>query len=148
LEGNPFVDRVALLRRGSPGAILESLRDVRAERYDFAVDFQGLVKSAVVASAARPERIYGFHQSQVREKLAALFYSNKATSRAAHVVDKNLDLAGAAGAGTVLKSFPLPPGRQEAPLPGGPYVLACPLAGWRSKQWPPEYYGELAARLR
>jgi heptosyltransferase-1 len=28
------------------------------------------------------------------------------------------------------------------------FVLACPLAGWRSKQWLPEFYGELAARLR
>jgi heptosyltransferase-1 len=27
-------------------------------------------------------------------------------------------------------------------------VLASPLAGWRAKQWPIEYYGELATRLR
>lgn len=148
LEGNPFVDRVALFRRGGPGTILESCRRLRQERYDFAVDFQGLIKSALVASVARPDRIFGFHQSQAREKLAALFYSHKTLSRAAHVVDRNLDLAAAAGAGTILKKFPLPAGRQESPLPGGPFVLACPLAGWRSKQWPPEFYGELAARLR
>ncbi|HWQ57112.1 MAG TPA: glycosyltransferase family 9 protein [Bryobacteraceae bacterium] len=148
LEGNPFVDRVALLNRDSPGAIFESCRELRTERYDMAVDFQGLIKSALVASVARPERIYGFHQSQVREKLAALVYSNKTMSRSVHVVDKALDLAADAGAGTTVKKFPLPSGRQESPLPGGPFVLACPLAGWRSKQWPPEYYGELAVRLR
>lgn len=148
LEGNPFIDRVVLFRRGNPRAVLESCAQLRAERYDLAVDFQGLVKSAVVASLSRAERIHGFHQSQAREKLAALFYSNKTLSRSAHVVDRNLDLASAAGAGALVKTFPLPPGRQEAPLPGGPFVLAFPLAGWRSKQWPPEYYGELAARLR
>jgi heptosyltransferase-1 len=44
--------------------------------------------------------------------------------------------------------FPLPPGRPEGVLPGGEFVLASPLAGWRSKQWPMEHYRELAARLR
>jgi heptosyltransferase-1 len=32
-------------------------------------------------------------------------------------------------------------------LPQGPFVLACPLAGWGSKQWPLEYFAELAGRL-
>jgi len=34
-------------------------------------------------------------KSQLRERAAALFYSNKTVSRAAHVVDKNLELAAA-----------------------------------------------------
>jgi heptosyltransferase I len=148
LDGNPFVDRVVPFRRGSLREILETRRQLRSERYDLAVDFQGLIKSALAASAARPERIFGFHQSQVREKLAGLFYSDRVRSRSAHVVDQNLDLAAAAGARAMLKTFPLPPGRQESTLPGGPFVLACPLAGWRSKQWPAEYYRELAVRLR
>jgi heptosyltransferase-1 len=109
LEGNPFVDRVALLRRGSPRLILESCRDLRASRYDFAVDFQGLIKSALVSSVVRAERIFGFHQSQVRERAAALVYSNKVSSHSIHVVDRNLDLAKAAGAGALLRSFQEPP---------------------------------------
>src|ERR1035441_3877567 len=59
LDGNPFVDRLVLLRRDTLSGLRESWRSLRAERYDFAVDFQGLIKSAVVASAARPERIFG-----------------------------------------------------------------------------------------
>jgi len=148
VEGNPFVDRVAVLQRGSLAGIWQSCRALRAERYDRAVDFQGLIKSALTASVARPERIFGYHQSQAREKWAALFYSDKVTARAAHVVDRHLELAAAAGASNIVRKFPLPPGRQESALPEGPFVLACPLAGWRSKQWPLEYYGELAARLR
>src|SRR5208283_1290761 len=65
-----------------------------------------------------------------------------------HVVDRNLDLAAAAGANTAVRVFPLPPGRPEGQLPSGPFVLASPLAGWRSKQWPAEHYRALAARLR
>jgi heptosyltransferase-1 len=148
LEENPFVDQVAQLRRSTPGALLESCRELRAARFDFAVDFQGLVKSAMVASVARPDRIFGFHQSQVRERPAALFYSNKTLSQAVHVVDRNLDVAAAAGAKSIVRTFPLPPGRPEDELPAGDFVLACPLAGWRSKQWPLEYYSRLARRLR
>ena len=84
----------------------------------------------------------------MRERTAALFYSNKTISRSGHVVDRNLDLAVAAGASSVVRTFPLPAGRPEGELPGGTFVLACPLAGWRSKQWPLEYYGQLAVRLR
>lgn len=148
LEDNPFVDRVVLLRRGALAGLFESWRELRSFRYDFAVDFQGLVKSALVASAARPERIFGFHQSQVREPVAALFYSNKTVSRSAHKVDQNLELAAAAGAANPVYKFPLPPGRPEAELPAGEFVLASPMAGWGAKQWPLESYGALATRLR
>jgi heptosyltransferase-1 len=62
-------------------------------------------------------------------------------------VDRNLDLAAAAGARAVLKAFPLPPGQPEGELPGGDFVLASPLAGWKSKQWPIEHFGSLASGL-
>ncbi len=147
LEGNPFVDRVVPVGRESLAAVLAARRALRAERYDFAVDFQGLLKSALVASAARPQRIFGFHQSQTRERIAGLFYSDKTASSAVHVVDRNLDLAAAAGAASALKKFPLPAGRPEGELPPGEFVLASPLAGWRSKQWPPEHYRALGALI-
>jgi heptosyltransferase-1 len=46
------------------------------------------------------------------------------------------------------REFPLPPGRPEGDLPSGDFVLASPLAGWGSKQWPLDHYRSLAARLR
>jgi heptosyltransferase-1 len=148
LEGNPFVDRVTTVKRSGPGALLETWRELRRERYDLAVDFQGLIKSALVASVARPDRIYGFHNSQVRERPAAMFYSNRVRSKAVHVVDCNLELAAAAaGAASVVRTFPVPAGQQQGALPEEPFILACPLAGWRSKQWPLEYYLELARLL-
>jgi heptosyltransferase I len=150
LEANPYVDRVVLLHRHNFAGLVETRRELRATHYDFAVDFQGLLKSAMAASAASPDRLYGFHQSQVRERLAALFYSHKTLSRSAHVVDRNLDLAAACGGGMqpAKRLFPLPPGRPDADLPDGDFVLASPLAGWVSKQWPMGHYRTLAARLR
>ncbi|HUK18171.1 MAG TPA: glycosyltransferase family 9 protein [Bryobacteraceae bacterium] len=152
LEGNPFVDRVLLLRRGSAAGLMESWRDLRAARFDFAVDFQGLLKSAVVAAAARPARIFGFDAAQLRERAAALFYTDRIATTCAHVVDRNCELVGHALApGRALAcppSFPLPPGRPEGALPEGGFVLASPLAGWPSKQWPAGHYQALARRLR
>jgi|SRR5579863_96172 len=147
LEQNPYVDFVVIFERGNPGAWMRSRRKLLSQRFDFAVDFQGLVKSAVAASMARPDRIFGFHQSQVRERPAALFYSQRAMAQSAHVVDRNLELAAAAGAANLLRTFPLPPGVPEGNLPRSEFVLASPLAGWRSKQWPLAFYSRLATRL-
>jgi heptosyltransferase-1 len=148
LEDNPFVDELVPVRRDTLGNILATRRLLRSERFDFAVDFQGLLKSALVASFARPGHIFGFHQTQTRERAAGLFYSNKTISHSAHIVDRNLDLAADAGAVSTLRNFHLPAGRPEGELPSGPFVLASPLAGWGSKQWPIEHYTALAALLR
>ena len=147
LAGNPYVDAVAIFRRGSPRAWIRTWRKLRSGGFDFAIDFQGLVKSALAASMARPDRIFGFHQSQLRERAAALFYSNRTLADAAHVVDRNLELAADAGAANILRTFPLPEGSAEGELPASGFVLASPLAGWRYKQWPLMFYSRLAARL-
>jgi len=148
IEGNPFVDRVILLRRRDASGVLASWRELRSAPFDFAVDFQGLLKSAVVAAAARPQRTFGWDRSQLREAAAGVFYTYRASSAAAHVVERNLDLAAAAGAGHALRVFPLPAGRAETPLPDGAFVLASPMAGWRGKQWPIENYLALGGLLR
>jgi heptosyltransferase-1 len=151
LDDNPYVDRVVLLRRQSFAGLVETRRELRSAPCDLAVDFQGLLKSAMAGSAAHPDRFFGFHQSQVRERLAAVFYSHKTLSRAVHVVDRNLELSQACGGRWIELMepfFPLPPGRAESDLPAGDFVLASPLAGWASKQWPMDHYRALAARLR
>ena len=148
LEGNPFVDEVIPLDRTSWRSVWSALRRLRGAGIETAVDFQGLLKSALVASMARPQRLFGYHQRQARERLAALFYSDRVLTRTGHVVDRNLELAQAAGATNVLCAFPLPSGLPEGELPSGGFVLASPLAGWPGKQWPLAYYSELASLLR
>jgi heptosyltransferase-1 len=60
-------------------------------------------------------------------------------------VDKNLSavrrLIGDADAPV---EFPLPQGECSAALPAGDFVLATPVAGWGSKQWPGRHYARLA----
>jgi heptosyltransferase-1 len=146
LDGNSFVDEVIAFERTTAG-ILDLRRRLRTEQFQLAVDLQGLIQSALITAAARPDKIVGLYRSQARESLASLFYSNAVRTTAAHRVDRYLELASAAGASSIVNTFPLPPGKPEGSLPTGKFVLACPLAGWGSKQWPIEYYSELAAAL-
>ncbi len=146
LEDNPSIDRALPFDRGR-GGFFESVRALRSEAYDLAVDFQGLIKSAVVARLARPARLVGFGRAIAREGPATWLYSETVASGSTHTVDMRLDLAAAAGASNLVHAFPLPEGRAEGDLPVGDFVLASPLAGWRSKQWPIEHYRELATRL-
>ncbi len=145
LDGNPFIDRVVALDRKRPAAWLRTGRELRAHRYSLAVDFQGLIKSAVLAGMSRAESIFGFREP--REAQAAWFYSEAVDATAEHVVDRNLQLAQAAGASNLVRTFPIPPGKPEGQLPDRGFVLASPLAGWPGKQWPMEYYAELASVL-
>jgi len=148
IEGNPCLSQIILLDRTNLSSTLASLRKLRSQHFDFAVDFQGLVKSAVLASLARADRIYGFDRRAARESAASWFYSHRVPLRNYHAVERNLDLAAGAGATSLLKQFPLPAGVPEGRLPDRPFVLASPLAGWGAKQWPLEYYSELGLRLR
>ena len=147
LEGNPFVDELITIGRRTLSTVLALRRRLRSVRYDMAIDFQGLLKSAIAASFARPERIFGFHRSQSRESLAALFYSTGIKTTAHHVVDRYIELAAGAGATAIARTFFIPAGKPDGRLPTGPFVLANPLAGWGSKQWPLEYYLQLAHKL-
>jgi len=146
LEGNPFVDEVIPYERNVTG-IRAAWNALRARKFDLAVDFQGLVQSALIAAAARADRVTGFHRSQAAERWASLFYSNAVITHSAHVVEQNLELVTAAGASSILRAFPIPAGSQEDDLPDGKFVLASPLAGWGAKQWPLDYYQELAEKL-
>ncbi len=146
LEGNPFIDELIPYERTAAG-LRSAWRALRSRRFDLAVDFQGLVQSALITAAARVDRVAGFHRSQVAERWASLFYSNAVVTKSAHVVEQNLELVAAAGASSILRAFPIPAGHQEDQLPDEKFVLASPLAGWGAKQWPLEYYQDLAAKV-
>jgi len=148
LDGSGVADEILEFRRRGLRPLLATLRALRKQRYDCAVDFQGLVQSALAARLSRARRVLGFERALLREPLAALFYDACAASEAAHVIERNLDLAAAAGAAERLLEFPLPPGKPEGTLPAKPFVLASPFAGWGAKQWPLGHWLELALLVR
>src|SRR5215472_6659403 len=146
LENNRYVDEVIPFNRTRTGAA-NLWKKLRAKKFDLVVDLQGLIQSAMVAKGAGAREIVGFAREQAREKLASLAYSKRVLTEGPHRVDSYLQLARAAGAKKLLREFPLPMGLPEGSLPSGNFVLASPFAGWGSKQWPIEYYSELARSL-
>jgi ADP-heptose:LPS heptosyltransferase len=86
--------------------------------------------------------------------VAALFYTHRvAADGLAHVIDKNLRLAGTIGAPTHTREFPLMPVRSsalESLRAGGlaRYALINCGAAWPNKRWPADRFGRIAAWLR
>jgi lipopolysaccharide heptosyltransferase I len=141
--------RVAL-KQWSAARIAAAWRDVRG--FGTAIDFQGLIKSALIARASGSRVRYGFARDVIREKLAAWFVNRRvAIDKSSHVVEWNVDLARA-----FAPSITRVPQVNFAPFAAGPSgklagfdnrVVLLPGAGKPEKQWPVERFSELARRI-
>jgi lipopolysaccharide heptosyltransferase I len=166
LQGNPHLCRLVLLdtvgwRRHFTSVvtwreILDGVNELRQTPYDAAFDFQGLWKSAVVASLSRARERIGFAERWLREPSAAVLYTQRVSPAAyVHVVEQNLALVGRLGARTPRWQFPLPRneqddayvGRQLMALDSGDFIIVNPGGGWRAKCWSPENYAALIRQL-
>jgi lipopolysaccharide heptosyltransferase I len=155
------VDRAIVLERSSIAGWLDVSRRMRSVGYDVAIDFQGLMKSAILARASGAPRVIGFSIWHLREKTARPFYSEIAhpgsgpAVAADHVIHKNLSLLGALGVSDDRVQFPLAAVESRALIEvrsalgaERPFALINPGAAWPNKRWPPERFGEVAAFLQ
>jgi heptosyltransferase I len=155
LEGNPDISEVISVDRKTAGGLWGTIRKLRAARYDCAIDFQALYKSAILAYASRAPRRIGFQSSYAREGFAANFYTDRINPRGPHKVDHNLTLARHAGAGNSAPRFPFAISPEEEEVASrklaahnlDQFFVLNPGGGWRSKCWPPHRYGELHEKL-
>lgn len=141
LEGNPDLASLIPLNRRSWRSIWDARAHLRSIGFDQAYDFQGLLKSALTAWQSGARRIVGYDQT--RESLATWFYSEKRHIEAQHVADRHAALAEV----TATPEVWMPPGKEEGQLPEGPFVLGFPFGGWAAKQWPLDYFVDLARML-
>ncbi|HST52287.1 MAG TPA: glycosyltransferase family 9 protein [Pyrinomonadaceae bacterium] len=159
------VDTKALRRWPVSGETLPAtrrqLRRLRASAFDLAVDFQGLLKSALIARLSGARRRVGFARAHLREP-ASRFLLTKTVDipASAHVVMKNLALAaGALGfdapADAAAFEFPIAVSRlheREADeiieRSGEEFAILNPGGGWPTKLWDAGRYGALADALR
>ncbi|HEX3107995.1 MAG TPA: glycosyltransferase family 9 protein [Thermoanaerobaculia bacterium] len=110
--------------------------------FDVAIDFQGLIKSALLARASGAKERIGFASEYIKEKPASWFLTRKvAIDPSAHVVDWNLQLAGVTM--PEVDFFPFAKGELDS---DGAVVL-LPGAGRPEKMWPVERFRALAERL-
>jgi heptosyltransferase I len=127
-----------------PSAMRDAVRQMRG--FDESIDFQGLIKSAILPWVAGVPRRIGFAKAAIREKPALLFLNETTpVETSAHVIEQNLQLAARVG--------PRDPGSLSwdaftLPVPGtGGDVVLLPGAGKANKLWPVERFRELATRI-
>jgi heptosyltransferase-1 len=134
LRGNPDVNHVYFFPRGefrglgASQSLLPWLKKTRTIRPDLALDFQGLLRSALIAKISGAKEIYGM--SDAREGSRWFYHRVAKVNRRGHAVNRYLKLAECAGAtaGQWLRC-PIPTGD---PLPRfdeyPPFILLHPFA--------------------
>jgi len=139
LRGNPTVDHIHIFPRGefrglgAPRSLRPWLKKTKEIRPDLALDFQGLLRSALIAKISGAKEIYGM--SDAREGSRLFYHRVAKVNRRAHAVERYLKLAECAGA-KLSESLrcPLPTGD---PLPRfdeyPPFILLHPFARGHGK---------------
>jgi len=153
----PGIDEIAVIDKKSWRRSVRGLKD----REQVALDFQGLVKSALLAYLSRSKRRLGFSNENLKEPLASLFYTERLSpipEEEGHVISKNLKL---------LRMLGLNEGRFEFPLelPAGlsqsvrtklaalgwtedKKVLVFNMgAAWETKRWFPEKWADMLGKI-
>lgn len=157
LERVEGLDQVWAVGSG-PARWLSEVPRLRAERFDLAVDLQGLFRSALLAwLAGCPVRI-GFANGR---EGSPLFYTQRVAVPTAemHAVDRYLLVAEALGAARPARPefrfLILPDDREQVSdvladagvQAGSPWVAMNVSARWPTKRWPAESFAAVANRL-
>ena len=157
LMGHPQINHLQVLRRRWRkefrrhffSEIRPFFRRLRAERYDWAIDFQGLTKSGLAAYFSGARRIIGFGDRDGRE-LNKLFTNVKVRPRPGlHIVEKNISLLAPLGIENPPIQFVFPDFEADKVSfdDSGFYAAVNPGAGWQTKRLPVSTLAALCARL-
>jgi lipopolysaccharide heptosyltransferase I len=167
LRRNPDVDslievdtlswRRRLLSPRTWNEIRDAVSRIRERRYDLVLDLQGTIKSSVSAFLARSDRRVGFTASHLKEKMAALLYTERVAPNGVrrHVIDRHLYLLKSVGIEGFDRRFHIvvPDSASESAaqrldeLGLDQFVVLNPGGSWVTKRWSPENFGHLAAAI-
>lgn len=127
------------------GEIRKAIHEIRKYRYDYIVDAQGLLKSAILARLARGS-CYGYNKKSIREPLASYFYQHKVNvSFNEHAITRIRQLL-ANVLHYEMTKLPLKYGSEQVnPVRAhDAYILFIPATTWDSKHWPLQRWQQLA----
>ena len=159
LEGDPDLSGIFVFERrrwSSPARwneALQSMAQMRAQRFDLAIDLQGLARSGLAAWLARARLTAGVEDW--REGAPAFFdIAVPRPSRLTHAVDWYLAVLGRLGV-PVTSDFTWLPERPKAAecvrgrwnSDRAPWIVINPGGRWANKRWPAEYYAQLVREL-
>lgn len=156
LEGSPALERVIPFPRREFRGLSGLLRaktwateNLRKSEYDLAIDFQGLLRSALLARLSGAKKIFGFRQAR---EGAHLLYGHQICLQdwnVTHAIDRNRQLVEALGINTSPVEFALPAGEPVAAEldPSAPALLLHPFSRGIGKSLSPEEIRELCKAL-
>ena len=138
-----------------------NLKETTNGKEQVSLDFQGLVKSALIGFLTRAPIRIGFHKKNLKEPLASFFYTEtlQEIPENIHVMSKNLRLLTRIGIQEENYEFPLMLPEElvasvNEKLKGIGFddrkklVLLNVGAGWETKRWFPERWVELIKKLK
>ena len=142
----------------SPGAsrkLKAFVGQLKRGRYDWAIDAQGLLRSALLARATRAEVRAGF--AEAREG-STLFYTHRVSvDRESHTVDRNIALARALGIDARPEDMTLQVSHDaqefanefvdQRGLDGG-FLLCVPPTRWQTKLYPVRHWRTVIRSLK
>jgi heptosyltransferase I len=159
LEDHPALDSLIRVPRRfwkSPREIWKLRKRLRELNFDIAIDLQCLTKSAITARLSGARRRIGRAGVEGRE-LSRIFNNELVDAGGAHVIEQYLSMLKPLGIKSQAVEFNLPEREADAAtveiflrangLVGHRFAVLNPGAGWPSKIWPTERYGELATYL-
>jgi lipopolysaccharide heptosyltransferase I len=137
--------------------LMKLMQTIRAQHYDLAIDFQGLLKSALLCALSGAKVRMGFSRELVRERPAHWFYQRtlpKPNSQI-HITELNQQLAALAGADKVRYCNEFMVANTDIAYVDSlikqhkldHFIVLNPGGGWPTKIWSPEKYGALADKI-
>jgi heptosyltransferase I len=136
-------------------SVREVVGKLRKRKWDAAIDYQGLWKSALLPLFAGVTKRIGFSSATIREFGVPILYSDSVVCRTMHIADQNGELSQRAGANLPVAHFALQVAEADAECVQSDlarqgcsrYVVLSPGGGWRAKCWPASRFGELCRRI-
>jgi heptosyltransferase I len=129
---------------------------IRGRKWDAAIDYQGLWKSAFLPFFGGARRRIGFSSATIREFGVPVLYTESVECKTTHIADQNGELSVRAGATNPVGQVNLRVAdadatrvREDLTKEGlDRYVVLSPGGGWRAKCWPTERFGALCQEIR
>ena len=161
LENNPHLDNIFTIslqkvkKRKSIFLLLKELKKIRKLKgYDFVIDAQGLLKSAIVAKMISTKQNVGFDEKSIREPLASMFYNHKVSIaydensiyRNIKVICSPLNIRFKTK--DILEKTPFIISSYTNKTSIVTYIVFVVGSTWESRNYPKEKYVEIANKLK
>lgn len=156
VQSSELASEVCAVESRALSSVRKAIARLRQNRWEAALDYQGLWKSAALPFLGGIKRRIGFSSHTIREFGVPALYTERVRVTRTHIAEQNGELSVRAGARQLTAAVKLQvPARDEEVVRSQlraagieDYVVLSPGGGWRSKCWPPERFGALCREIR